>query len=300
MFAHGIKPPQWHYGGNVVGNLFELKATGFDRLFSFLLAAILLIAFLVAGLFAIWLTAVTPDFKKTPGEPGEELIGMDLTCAKPAMDFLEPDLPEATTQDLSTVLASLPAAVEVAMNAGDGIKGIGKIPGDREPPPPNVTEGLGFERWRIEYHANSFEHYKKQLQGLGIQFGLVHEQNNSITRLSGFIKGYTTVASDRATENDSVYVVPVKSSFRRWDSRIAREADCDMLERFIVHFLPAEAVQEMLRMEQRLASSQSRTVQQIKQTRFKVVESNGGFHLEIAEIGYSEHIPVQTESKTSD
>ena len=214
---------------------------------------------------------------------------MDLTAAKPALDFVEPDLPEAVTQDLSSVLASLPSAVEQAMEDGLGMKGDTVFP-IRKPSPAPPSEGIGFERWRIEYFANNREHYRRQLDGLGIQFGIVNQNNNFITRLAGFTGANSKSNSDRAAEKESVYFVPVKRSLRRWDEQIATAAECSLDDCFIVHFLADETVQQLLLAEQRLATSQAKQVKQIKTTQFKVVESEGGFRLEIGEIRYIDEL----------
>ena len=292
MFADSPRlDSRWHAGGRSVLNHFHLKASGFDRLFSLLLAAILLVGLLAAGLFVVWITSGPATFDRAPPEPGGgEFLGLDLTAAKPALDFAEPDLPEAVTQDLSSVLASLPSAVEQAMeDGGTKIKGP-NVPARRDPSPVPISKGIGFERWQIEYYASDREHYRRQLDGLGIQFGIVNQTTNDITRLSRFTGGYSKTNSDRAAEKESVYFIPVKRSLRRWDEQIATDADCSVQDCFVVHFLADKTVQQLLLAEQRLAASQNKQIKQIKTTQFKVVESDGGFQLEIGEIRYVDEL----------
>lgn len=280
----------WHHGGHPAWNLTSLRVTGFDRVYSFLLAAILLVAFVAAGLLTIWLTSGATEFGHKTGAPGGGtlVIGPDESVNNPVEDFVEPDFLEATTEDLSTVLASMPAAVESTMDVGigGGDDQIGRDPNPLPDPAPSTTS---FTRWRIEYQSTDLAHYRRQLAGLGIELGVVFQLTNEITRLTSLeVDPIEKIKSDRAAEVDSVYFVPLKKWLRAWDNQIALTAGAQQPDSFVVHFLDQRRVQQMLEMEQSFAANASRSVDEIRQTIFRVVESNDQFKMELSEVTFME------------
>lgn len=287
MFAEssGLQS-RWHHGGHRAWNVFLLRSTGYDRIFSFLLAAIVLVAFVAAGLLAIWLTSGEPRFERVlpnPESGGFLPLDSDGSPDNPVDNFVEPFLPEATTTDISSMLASMPMAVEKSMKIGPGKKGDKRIgPG---PPGPNPDPSeLGFDRWRIEYQCTDLNHYKRQLAELNIEFGVVSKTSNKITRLK--INGNQVVASqsDRSAESHSVYFVPVKRWLRAWDQQIVKSAGIDQSDSIVVHFLSPLQVQQMLAAEKGIAAKESRPVDEIKWMVFKVAGSEGDFRFEPSEV----------------
>lgn len=299
MFAEssGLQP-HWHHGGQRAWNVFLLRSTGFDRFFSLLLASIVLVAFVAAGLLAVWLTAGEPRFDRIIGSPiGGETTLMELPDGpdNPVDEFVEPFLPEATTTDISSLLASLPTAVEQAMEDGPGAEGEKR----RVPGPPNSgpTPGDSLDRWRIDYGSTDLKHYKQQLAGLGIEFGVVSKETNEITRLEFQGNQVVPRRSNRAAEANSVYFVPEKRWLRAWDQRIASAAGIEHADSIIVHFLSPERVEQMLVAEHGLAAKDSRSVTEISRTIFIVAGEAGDLRLEPSEINYRDAIGTQREQQ---
>lgn len=276
----------------------ETRVSRYDRVNSLLVTLLILIGFLTAVFFMLWLTTIRYSSRQTPpmmyeeGDPGED---------KPlgeADDILEPgveEFPEVETPQLANALeavvsvSSVKAHLDVRSGSAE-VMGRGRGLGSRDG---GGTGGSGVipehKRWKILYEANDIGLYARQLSYFKIDLGAVSETANYIIKLADPGGARRVIRSDRKTENDkkSIYFGHQQPRMQRWDERMLRDAvGTEVNGCLFVQFYSDEARQKLREVEGAYLQRQGRTLLEVKNTFFRIRESGGGFQFEVSNQTY--------------
>ena len=267
---------------------------------AFLISSITVVGTLVTILFLIWLTMImnsgqpnTSNFIVDPSFGDEKPEGFADDVHEPGVEeFPEVETPqladalEALTDAVSSVKANLEARDGDAAEMGKG-GGFGSREGG--PGSGNFRGVPEHKRWKIEYDTPDINEYARQLSFFNIDIGLITNGTNEVLRLRQPGPGAQIVSSNRKQENDakSLYFVHEKMQLRRWDERLFNQRQTtDMANRFTVQFYPESTRQILRNVEGQFLQNAGKELEEVLRTRFKVVESGGGFTFEIKSVDY--------------
>lgn len=274
----------------------ETKVSSYDRVNSWLVAALFIIGFFVALLFLLWLTSIVkPSMRAVQMVVSEEEEGEDKPKGE-ADDVLEPgveefpevetpqlkDALEAVTSALSSVRADLEARDGSAMEQGRG-RGLGSIDGGGGGGGGVVPE---YKRWRIEYEASDVGTYAQQLSYFKIDIGAVHKLNNNISRLADPGGSPRVKRSDRKAEEKSVHFGHANQRLQRWDVQLLKNANVDTEECLIRQFYPDSTRQILKDLETAYLASARRELKEVRNTFFKILPAGNGFEFKVTSQTY--------------
>ena len=271
----------------------EVIVTGYDRVSAFLVAAILIVGFLVGMLFLIWVTSIWDFSRRAP---------VQLIAVQPAGDskpegyeddVLEPgveEFPEIDKPQLKDALEAVTDAVssvKAALEKRDGdaaLMGAGRGFGSRDGGPGNGNGNVlpEHKRWKIEYEASDVNTYARQLDFFNLEIGVVFKNNNNIERTRNFSGAPQKSVSSRKAENKTLRFEHEKARLRRWDKQLASRAGADSNGAITVQFYP-ESTRAIIRQVelQHLQQTGGRTLEQVRRTFFKIVPDGNGFKYEV-------------------
>ena len=274
----------------------ETKSSSYDRVNAFLVAGLVMLGFLFAVLFLIWVTSVV-DFSR-PTEGPIVLTGEDLGEEKPkgdADDAEDPgveEFPEVETPQLANALEAVTDSISSVQGALEKRSGsaaqMGKGSGF------GSREGGGgggggipeYKRWIINFSAANPETYAKQLSAFKIDIGVVSETKQSIKRLNDPAGTKRVINSNRKNEDDNLYFVHKKQRFLAWDKLLAEQSGIDTKASLTVQFYPEETRAMMRRVEQDKLDEFGKTLPDVKNTIFKVVPNGNSYKFEVTEFIY--------------
>ena len=274
----------------------ETKSSSYDRVNAFLVAAMVMLGFLFAVLFLIWVTTVVDFSRPTEGplvvtgeEAGEEKPKGEADDAEdPGVEeFPEVDTPqlanalEAVADSISSVQGALEKRSGSAQQMGKG-SGFGSREGGGK----GGTGIPEYKRWIINFSAANPETYAKQLSFFKIDIGVVSETKQSIKRLSDPGGSKRIINSNRKTEEKSLYFVHKKQRFLAWDRVLAGEAGIDTNKALTVQFYPEETRQLIRIAEDKKLKEFGKELGDVKNTIMKVVPSGNGYKFEITDFIY--------------
>jgi len=274
----------------------ETKSSAYDRVNAFLVAGLVMLGFLFAVLFLIWVTSIV-DFSQrtdgplivTPGDEGEEKPKGEADDAEdPGVEeFPEVETPqlanalEAVSDSISSVQGALEkrsgSATQMGKGSGFGSREGGGGGGGGTPE---------YKRWIINFSAANPETYAKQLSFFKIDIGVVSETKQAIRRLVDPAGAKRVVSSNRKTEAKSVYFVHKKQRFLAWDRVLAGEAGIDTDASLTVQFYPDETRQLIRTAEAKKLQEAGKAVQDVKNTLIKVVPDGSNYKFEVTEFIY--------------
>ena len=229
----------------------DTRVSAYDKTATFLVAAVVVLGFLVFVLFMIWLSLFTGGPTPKPAIAITEMAGNDDRPEGVADDWQETggeDFPEveqpqladaleAVTDSVTSVRAQLEKVDGNALQMGRG-KGLGdKRKRGRGGGNSNIVPE--WERWKIEYSAGTMAEYMNILQSFGITLGAVSQVSNQIQYLSNLTNPQATITvGDRSQAG--LYFHNTRNRLRRWDQNKAMASGVDIRNKLIVHFYPAE------------------------------------------------------------
>ncbi len=267
---------------------------------AFLISSITVVGTLVTILFLIWLTML---LNNRPPAPSNFIVDPSFGDQKPegvADDVHEPgveEFPEVETPQLADALEALTEAVssvKANREARDGDaaemgKGGGFGSRDGGPGNGNFRGVPEHKRWKIEYDTPDITNYANQLSFFNIDIGLITNGTNEVLRLRQPGPGGQIITSSRKEENDSrsLYFIHEKIQLRRWDERLFNQArSVDMNNRFTVQFYPSATRQLLRNAEGQFLQNAGKNLEDVRRTRFKVVETGNGYEFQIKSVDY--------------
>jgi len=275
----------------------ETKASTYDKLSAALIASILLVGFLVAALFLIWLTtafdytsqkkAITMDRADESGN--EKPAGEADDVFEPGVEeFPEVETPqlanalEAVSSAVSTVRASLEerSGMEAEMGAGSGF-------GSREGGPGTGGDSVPeYKRWIIQYESDSLDTYAKQLDFFNIDIGVLHKTNKKIWRVNNLSTKPTVTESSQQAEAKTLRFMHKKQKMLRWDQTLASRAGAPIENTITCQFYP-EATRQIIRnIEGAALRDAGRVVKDVRNTILKLENGPGGFTFTVIDLLY--------------
>ena len=287
-------------GGPVMG------VTGYDRVSSGVIAAVVGLIVVVAYLFMQWF--MQHDFAAQTLPPMEMItVGGGSEDGNPddsplleslAEEIPDPSLNELREDDLQveelmeTVVdvsdrAANPSPLAAAADAtggkagsasGTGGQPLGFGPGDAGVP----TE----QRWFISFNERGgLEEYAKQLEFFGIELGALDTAGGTLTTLSNLTAAKPTVARKTGGGSDEqrLYMIWQGGGRKEADVKLFAKAGIDASELPILHFYPARTEQTLLRLEQQHAN---RPLQDVRRTYFEVKPGGGGYTFRVTQQSY--------------
>jgi hypothetical protein len=277
----------------------QSKTSAYDRLSAWLTALVLLVGFLVATLFLIWLTSVfnfddrvAAGFEPSPpGVDGNEKPeGFEDDALDPGVeDFAEVETPqlaealEAVSNAVSTIRANseVVSGTAVAMGTGSGF-------GSRDGGPSGTGVGIpDYDRWKIVYEVDGQDTYKKQLDFFNIQIGVVSsQQGGPIWRLSNLSSGVQVTETSREKEKKSLRFSHAKQRMKKWDQQIARSQGISIDGKAMVQFYPEDTRRKIAQVEDAYLKSVGKTLDEVRKTNLKVEASGSGFVFTVASCVY--------------
>lgn len=276
----------------------ETSVSAYDALSAFLVAAIMLVGFLAALLFCVWLTMIIDFSAKAPialvqyEEPfgDEKPEGFEDDILEPGVEeFPEVEVPqlkdalEAVTDAVSSVKAALEArdgdAAQMGRGAGLGSRDGGPGSGSGDVIPEH-------KRWKIEYSAQNIAEYSKQLRHFNIDLGVISQNSNAITRVKQPGGSVQIVNSSRAEEKKSLYFVPVKLRLRRWDEQLVKQNGQSMNGAFAVQFYPNPTRNQLRQVEIEHLTKIGRQLREVRRTVFNIVPDGAGFKFQLKEMNF--------------
>lgn len=278
----------------------ESKTSAYDRLSAWLSALIILIGFLVATLFLIWLTSVfnfenriAPAFTPTNiGDDGNDKPeGFEDDELDPGVeDFAEVETPqlaealEAVSNAVSTIRAN---SEHVSGDAA--VMGKGGGYGSREGGPSGSGDGIpDYKRWKIVYEVDNKETYKQQLDYFGIQLGIVEPvEGGRVYRIANISKRAQVAETSKEKEKGTLMFSHAKIRMKRWDQGIAKDARVETNGNLVFQFYPQETRFMIAKAEDDYLKSVDRELKEVRKTNIKVEEDgSGGFTFRIVSCEY--------------
>ncbi len=276
----------------------QSKTSAYDRMSAWLTALILLVGFVVATLFLIWLTSVfkfernvaPPFIPATQGEDGNDMPeGFEDDELDPGVeDFAEVETPqlaealEAVSNAVSTIRAN---SEHVSGDAAQMGKGGGY--GSREGGPSGSGDGIpDYKRWKIVYEVDNQATYKDQLDYFGIQIGVVESVGEVVWRVSDVSKGVSVAKSSREQEAKSLRFSHAKLRMKKWDQQIAQQAGVDTNGALMVQFYSQDTRLTIAKAEDDYLKRAGRELKDVRRTNIKVEANGGGFEFRIVDCVY--------------
>ena len=267
----------------------QSRTTAYDRLSAWLTALVMLIGFLVATLFLIWLTSVFNFDNRVPvaidqSQPGadgnEKAEGFEDDALDPGVeDFAEVEAPqlaealEAVSNAVSSIRAN-PNKVSgdaVAMGTGSGF-------GNREGGPSGTGNNVpDYQRWKIIYEVDNIGTYKRQLDFFGIQVGVLASQTEDVWTVSNVSTSVDLKKTDRKGQRGILGFYHEKLRMKKWDQQIARGAGVSVDGNVMVQFYPQKTRAIIAQVEAEYLASVGKELKDVLRTNLTVEESGAGF-----------------------
>lgn len=276
----------------------QSKTSAYDRLSAWLTALILLVGFLVATLFLIWLTSVikfdtnvaTPFKASDVGDDGNDKPeGFEDDELDPGVE----DFAEVETPQLAEALEAVSSAVSTIranseMVSGDAaVMGKGGGYGSRDGGPSGSGDGVPeYKRWKIVYEVDNKDTYKLQLDHFGIQIGVVESVGERVYRIGNVSRGAQVVQSTREKEG-GLRFSHSKMRMKRWDEEISRKAGVPTEGNLMCQFYNDDTRNKIGKAEDDYLKEVGRELRDVRRTNIKVEsDGSGGFVFKIVSCEY--------------
>jgi hypothetical protein len=275
----------------------ETKASAYDKLNAALIAVILLVGFLVAALFLIWLTTAFDfssqkkaiDLGRVDEAGNEKPEGEADDVLEPGVEeFPEVETPqlanalEAVTNAVSSVRASLEERSGMAAEMGRG-SGFGSREGG-----PGTGGGAipEYKRWIIQYESDSLDTYAKQLDFFSIDIGVLHKTNKKIWRINQLSAQPTVSPSSQEAEDKTLRFMHKKQKMRRWDQTLATRGGAPLDNAITCQFYPEPTRQIIRNVEGAALADAGRKVKDVRNTILKLEDGPNGFTFTVVDLLY--------------
>jgi hypothetical protein len=283
-----------------------LKVSRYDRASSMLLALLVTVGAAAALLFVVWLSGkmsdppgqyVGPKLVPPPREGGDGRESGGTQVDTPSEEHVAGKDDKTTTaqedfEALNTAVTSkavvmddldIPAEKRHGSKGTGGGTGGGDGPGSggRELPlePPPKAEPP--RNWQVTFASNTLAAYAKQLDFFKIELGIL-QPDNKIVYLYNLSKSKpdTRVVIDPAANEKRYYLTWRTGEMQQADRELFNRAGIDAGGFVILKFLPKEAENALVKLEQAYAGAAPK---RIKLTRFGVQPDGDGFKFYVIE-----------------
>lgn len=274
---------------------FETQVSNYDRINAWLMALIIV----VGALFLVFATLLFREILPSRGVPPYPVPPKPLVPGEIDPDNLvDPgqELPELQSNiiDLTQFRTDVISAA-MAQAAAHSI-GSGSVPGNGDGrgggPPSVIDPGPSHvsQRWKIAYELSDIETYATQLRSFDIDLGIVSQNTNDIWKIGDLRRQNQVVRSSRKSENNTLYFLSSSQRMKRWDLTLAKEAGlesdgCDLDHIISVHFYPESTI-ELLKSLELESVPRDKTVDQVKETHFRMVNTDNGFEFEVTQVKF--------------
>ena len=264
------------------GQRLGMQVNASDRVHSLLTATNLMAAVIVVALFLIWLFGTLPASPLSRPDKGTLTAVLSETEAEFAEPGIE-EFPELASTQLAADISAVTEAVSTVSASGRVGKTNGR--GSRKPgtPPPPTPE---HKRWIINYDAIDIDQYADQLSQFGIDIGVIHTTTNRIWRIHDAGRAPSVIESDRKRENKTLRFTHKDAVMQQWDKTFVRRENVDLKNTIVCQFYPETARVQLRQAETLSVLKAEKTIEDIKQTAFKIVASGDRFAFEVTEIQY--------------
>lgn len=272
-----------------------MRVTPYDRISSFLLAAVLASIVTVVGIVCWWY-ALQPAKVITlvPLEPipasGTEDDSPDQTLRVESPEAPNPHATSAidkadeqrTDQALAAVVELSDRAAEQAQQLlalEEGVDGTpGKVPGTW----PKIGGSTPFsanareQRWFVKFADNeSLAEYARQLDSFGIELGVVYPERGELVYLSQLSHATPLKRIARSGEGETrLYMTWVGGQRKAADVALLQKAGVDLAGGIVLQFYPADTEALLADAERRYAN---RAERDIRRTYFVIVPRGDGY-----------------------
>lgn len=266
-------------------NEVSIKPTTYDTVVSALTALIALKAVAVLTLFLIWMVQETPpspivDPGVLPPAPVEEKEAPDPEESETqpgAKEFPEvaPDVTlREELQSIDDLVSTVLADQEPTGGLGEGLDGEFEGRGYPETIPPQVVEPV-WKRWRITFQVENLETYRRMLDQLEIQIGVVANEPPDVWRVSNASTTPAVSQSTREQERGTLMFRHKKPRLRKWDFQIAAEAGVPIEKGFpLVQFYSDELREKLVQLEAEYLERVQRKLEDVSKTNLRL-QANG-------------------------
>ena len=278
---------------------YRLRVTSYDRTSSLLIALLIMVGMLVAGLIIVYVTRQLIDLSVTKtvtltdaaSRPADAAMGLKRDLEPPGLEdapeLTEPDLPD-TLQALTSATASMQAILDDISIVSDVEAGRGKGFGD------NRRAGTGGEgadervaredRWRIRYDdVPSHSTYARQLDFFHIELA-TWGQDNRVHYAYNLSQGTPDTRIGDPDDEKRIRMAWVDGALQEADKMLAEKAQIARHGRYILQFMPPEVEALLLRLE--LEHAKGRDVNDINKTVFIITEAGDGYTFQVVEQQY--------------
>lgn len=270
----------------------HLTVSNHDRAAGLLLALVVLLGAVVAGLAVVWLGIrwLAADGRVVPlriaqvdAPAGDALEDLGLDSLSPQEMARESDATEPafveTLQTVIDVAARREADIDetALLDEPSPSTGSGQTPG---------SEGKGSSghgdgkpgvpphlRWEIVFGSTTLDAYGRQLDAFGIELGALGvPERGKVTYAKNFSKSPPETYVGAAKDDKRLYMSWKKGKMRDADRALMKKAGVDS-DGIILMFWPEEAEQQLLRLEH---DYQGRDASTIRKTRFGMRRKDSG------------------------
>jgi hypothetical protein len=272
-----------------------MSVTNHDRLTATMTAALIMVGLVVSILFVLWLTtrvwirkpAVVPELIE-PLAGGGNAMGNARELVEPGQEemdeFDEPQLEEtidSITDAVTDQLATLDAVggESPTMTAGGGA-GDSRVPG-----PGNSDANLipRWQRWRVQFSANSSQIYVKQLDAFGIEIAATGGSVSSIDYVSHLSEPKPKKRSALASDEERLYMTYKFGPLKALDEQLLKNNGIKTENRILLQFFPAETENRLALAEKAYMDERDRKLEQIESTTFGVSSEGGRYTFYVKE-----------------
>ncbi len=282
---------------------FQLEASWFDSVTSFLLACMMLLAILTSVLFVTWLYEEPPSpvpddgpivrFVTSSGTPLSDDY-FDTPSAQEA-----PDLHPINIHDQVGTLTQLAATMVQQSESRGTSDHFGMPKGDprqtgpandiaNNPHPSDRDLVPRYERWQIRIVASSIDQYAKQLGFFGIELGAIGGGIAGVDCVSGWGRQVQVrKIIDTAREKRLYLMWTHRSPLEKFDRQLLERAEIQTTGRQLLKFIPSELEHQLATLEWNHAqANEIPAIDQIASTVFQSKSVNGKFEFVVASQRY--------------
>ncbi len=278
---------------------YRLTVNSYDRFSSVLIALLLIVGVLVAGLVFIWYinhirikSDIAIEFKpiEFASRPADAAMGVARDLEPPGMEDA-PELTEPKLQDTLSALSALSTtsallsdeAIDSDTEAGKG-SGLGdsRRAGDG-------GDGLEGEEpvRQIKYEPASLDEYAQWYDFYKLELGVLDQQNNLIYYAKNLTGASPVVRSAPPDQEKRLYTInPVGSPLNTLDRRLAERAGIGARGTFTVTFWPDEAAKVLLEQEFNAATAKRKQINEVQRSVFRVTRGGSGFQMALEDQVY--------------
>lgn len=271
---------------------YRLAVNSYDRFSSILVALLIMISVVVAGLIIVYfarkMVASQIAIPVTPvdvaSRPADAALGLKRDLEPPGIEDA-PELNEPQLQDtLSAVASAVSQRTALLSNESfdaDLQAARGKGMGDARRAGTGGAGDASYEPQReIRFEPGTLQEYARWLDFFGIELGVLG-RDNKIYYAYNLSKARPDVRVDEPKEEKRMYMNSSGSPLAILDNRLARKAGIAGHGRIVLQFYPQNAQAILYGLEQQAAGGKS--VESIRKTIFRVTPKGNAFDFSVDE-----------------